>query len=440
MEQFFEPSKLKEIVGNQTLIESLKKWLKSYDSELKIEKKFKPKKSKFKRAALISGPVGIGHTLITKLLAKELKYMMVVFDCSNCKATRPKINENTGSNGMVYISEIQVSKALFPKIIVFETGSAITGTMATQIINLVKKTQVPIIINCNDPYPLKTLSNYCMPIKLRRPTKIQIINYLLSKKMINESEKQKTEQLIDTQGADIRHIVNSIRYKASPNKDIDGQFNMFSATEAIFNDESMEIRTAAFWEDYMMVPLMVQQNYIYDSKKYDTFSKEKQLSIMENVANAAEALSDYQISSSGTGPSSWSMLPINCYLVIRACSISKKKISSFPGPQFPQMLGKGSTERSNREKLGLRAKNIHVNPTEYRLDYVSFIYKFFMSLLESGNKDDIQKAIDLLNNQKLTRDDFFDIIEKVILKPIEIPSKNKSAFTRAYNKAIKLGS
>ena len=57
-----------------------------------------------------------------------------------------------------------------------------------------------------------------------------------------------------------------------------------------------------------------------------------------------------------------------------------------------------------------------------------------MSLLGSGNKDDIQKAIDLLNSQKLTRDDFFDLVEKVVLKPIEVPSKNKSAFTRAYNK------
>jgi DNA polymerase III delta prime subunit len=428
----YEPEKLKDVVGNQTLIQSLKKWLESYDSELKIQKKSKVKKSRFKRAALISGPVGIGHTLITKLLAKEMKYMMIVFDCSNCKSTRPKIESSSAI--INYISEIQVSKALFPKIIVFETGSAITGTMSTQIVNLIKKTQIPIIINCNDPYPLRTLGNYCMPIKLRRPTKIQIINYLLSKKMIKESEKQKTEQLIDSQGADMRHIINSVRYKTNPNKDIDGQFNMFSATEAIFNDESMDRRTAAFWEDYMMVPLMVQQNYIYDSKKYDSFSKEKHISIMENVANAAEALSDYEISSSGTGPSSWSMLPINCYLVIRACNISKKKISSFPGPQFPQMLGKGSTQRSNREKLGLKAKDIHVGPSAYRLDYVSFIYKFFMTLLESGTKDDLQKAIDLLNSQKLTRDDLFDLIEKVILKPIDVPSKNKSAFTRAYNK------
>ena len=70
-------------------------------------------------------------------------------------------------------AENQVSKALFPKIVVFETGSAITGTMATQIISLIKKTQVPIIINCNDPYPLKTLANYCLPIKLKRPTKIR---------------------------------------------------------------------------------------------------------------------------------------------------------------------------------------------------------------------------------------------------------------------------
>ena len=85
--------------------------------------------------------------------------------------------------------------------------------------------------------------------------------------MIKESEKQKTEQMIDSQGADMRHIVNSVRYKSGPSKDIDGQFNLFSATEAIFNDESMERRTAAFWDDYMMVPLMVQQNYVYSSKK-----------------------------------------------------------------------------------------------------------------------------------------------------------------------------
>ena len=91
-------------------------------------------------------------------------------------------------------------------------------------------------------------------------------------------------------------------------------------------------------------------------KKYDTFSDNRKLSIMNNIANAAKALTDYDISSSGTGPSSWSMLPINCFLVIRAATISQKRISPFPGPQFPMMLGRGSTERSNREKLGLKSK------------------------------------------------------------------------------------
>ena len=151
MTQSFEPTKLKDVVGNKTLIEALKKWLGSYNSELKIDKKLNSKKtktkSKFKRAALVSGPVGIGHTLITKLLASELKYKLIVFDCSNCKATRPKIRENSGSNGMTYISEIQVSKALFPKIVVFETGSAITGTIGdTNYFPLLRKPRFLLLL------------------------------------------------------------------------------------------------------------------------------------------------------------------------------------------------------------------------------------------------------------------------------------------------------
>jgi hypothetical protein len=117
--------------------------------------------------------------------------------------------------------------------------------------------------------------------------------------------------------------------------------------------------------------------------------------------------------------------------------MSKKKISPFPGPKFPEILGKGSKMRSNSSKLTICSKYVKISPKAFRLDYVSHIYTIFMNILIKGTKDDINNAVKLLKDLHMTRDDFFDIIEKVIMKTIAVPSKNKSAFTRAYNKSVK---
>lgn len=427
------PTHSSKILGNQPDISKLGIWLKTYDQELK---KFKAKKlKKFNQAAMISGPVGIGHSLIVKLLAKEHKYRIITFDCSNCKGTRPKNRESNGSkmlDDMVYVSEIQVSKSpLLKKLILFETGDAINGTISREIINLIKKTHIPIIINCNDPYPLRTLSNYCFHIKLKRPTKVQIVNYLVSNKLIKSSEREKVLKEIETQGSDVRHILNSYEHGVKPAKDTGGQLNLFTATEKIFNEDSLKKKEEAFWEDYSMIPMMVQQNYI-PSNASDS-------SKLNNLANASEALSDYALVDRYTGPGSWSMLPLSAYLVIRAVFLSKRRISSFPGPKFPESLGKGSSQRSNMEKLSDKSKNINMNISVigYRLDFIPFIYRYFMTLVDSGTKEDLLKAILFLKKQGLTRDDLFDLIEKVTLEKITIESKKKSAFTRTYNKYFK---
>jgi replication factor C subunit 1 len=431
---FPEIKNLKEVLGNQPSIDILKKWLSTFDSELK---KLKAKKLKnFSRAALISGPTGIGHTLITKLLSKEYSYKIITFDCSCCKPTKPKTKEPLDS--VTYISEIQVSKSFFKKLIVFESGSSITGAMSTQLINLIKKTQVPIIINCNDPYPLKTLSNYCLHIKLKRPSKIQIVNYLIDKKIVPENEKETVLKEIETQGSDIRHIVSSYIHGITPSKDSNGQLNLFTATEQIFNSDSFKEKENAFWEDYSMVPLMVQQNYIRDPTRYSEYTPEKQLETLESIAEASDSLSDYEVVSEKAGPGSWSLLPMCCSLIIRTTILSNKKVSSFPGSiQFSEYLGRYSRERSLRERNTELAKQVHMSPIEYRLTIVPFLYSYFMNLLNIGSKETIEKAFLLLKKYHLTRDDLFDVIEKSCLDKITIESKKKSAFTRYYNKVNK---
>lgn len=435
MKKEYEPQKSTEILGNQPSIAILGKWLKTYDKDFK---NFKNKKTKkFDRAAMISGPVGIGHSLIVKLLAKENGYRVITFDCTMCKGTRPKNKESDRTQDFTaYISEIQVSKTLLKKIILFDTGDAINGTMSKELVKLVKKSQIPIIINCNDPYSLKTLANSCLHIKLKRPTKIQIVNYLVSKKLVKSSEKEDALTHIETQGSDVRHILNSYIYGVKPSKDINGQLNLFSATEKIFNSDSLKEKEEAFWQDYAMIPMMVQQNYINNSKKFDDYDISKKSIVIKNLADSSEALSEYAVADRNTGPNSWAMLPVNGYLVIRAVYLSKRKLG-FPGPRFPESLGRGSSQRSHIEKIALKAKLQKVTTNSYRMDFLPYIYSTFMKFLQSGESEDMLKAIIFLKNNNLTRDDFFDLIEKISFKKIDLESKKKSAFTRAYNKYYK---
>ena len=397
-----------KIIGHKTPYETLGKWLSKFNSE------------NFK-AVIISGPPGIGHTILTEFIANKFKYKLISYDCCDLKVVKPKTKSEIDNN-ITYISDIEpiiVQKSFFvSNIFCFETGDVISGSLITSIGSLIDKTKNPIIINCNDSYHLKSLTKKCLEISLKRPSKTSISKLLLEKKLIKKTANlPRIEKMIEGQGNDIRHIITSLKIGMKPDKDINGRFNLFTATSTIFNKKaSLNKREQAFWEDYSMIPLMVQQNYISPNSN------------IGDISFAADTLSILDISEKYAGNKTWSLLPINAYLTIGSAKLSRTKISPFPGPKFSEYLGKNSTQRSKKNKLD----EIKTKFPEKR-ENLSFLYEIFVIYVNSKK---LKEAFDLLNAYNLSRDDMIETIGSMSLNGIgtSIGSKQKSAFTRYYKK------
>ena len=92
----YKPKKVSELIGNQEAIKKLQDWLQKWKVELKkqmaamaqaAQKKGKGGKPKeMKKAALLSGPPGIGKTSAATLVAEALGYEVLEFNASSVRS------------------------------------------------------------------------------------------------------------------------------------------------------------------------------------------------------------------------------------------------------------------------------------------------------------------------------------------------------------------
>lgn len=427
-----EPQNSKDIIGNTKLIKEFKEWIES-----SINSPNSPKK-----AALVSGPMGIGKTLSIELISKELKIKPLIFEPSMCKAKIPATGKE--EYDFTYISKIKCDINPFIKrMIIFENGDSLSGTLVKEIITLISNTKIPIIIVCNDSYPLKTLATHCIEFKFRRPTKVQIRKYLQNLKLIKQDANcERVEKMITEQGNDIRHIINSIKFQISGNKDSDGKMDVFKATQNMFDkDLSLNEKMTAYFEDYMMVPLMIQENYI--KLRRNLMSHSESLNNLKNISKAADGLCDYDTASTYSGPGNWSLLNLTGILSIRAASLSKIRVGRA---NFSRMLGKNSARKSNLNKITdiLINSGSKMTKISYRLDFIPIYCSIIDNKLQNSElqSDKNEKElmikniiIDYFKAYNVSRDDFFDLFKKIELQDcIKLDTKTKSAFTRIYKK------
>lgn len=85
----YHPSRISDLVGNPTSIKKLKDWLAAWKPDTKKEK-----------AALLSGPPGVGKTSSATIVSRELGYEVIEFNASDTrskKAIEQHISELLGN-------------------------------------------------------------------------------------------------------------------------------------------------------------------------------------------------------------------------------------------------------------------------------------------------------------------------------------------------------
>ncbi|KAG1706715.1 hypothetical protein DVH05_027569 [Phytophthora capsici] len=469
----YKPQTLDHMIGNVELGKKLMVWLKDWEAvHVKGTKKIpfttKLSENRGAKTVLLSGPPGIGKTTIANLVARQCG-----FECTelNASDTRSKKMLQTGLKDVLGTQALQFgvpsgkSKErmhLARRVIIMDEVDGMSGGDrggTAELIQLIKKSKTPIICICNDrqSQKVRSLANHSFDLRMRRPTKVQIGKRLMEiglKEGLN-MEKNAIEEAADRCGNDIRQLLTQMQRwrltttkityadmvnpSSQHNKDESLRLNPFSATQQIFQrDISFDARNEAYFVDYDLMPLMVQENYIQSIMNNKTSSDEN----LEKAMYASEFISESDLLNTYVRVEQrWDLLTKQAAMNVGACVYS----AGFIGhPEFSKWLGKNSSASKSKRllsELSVRMRSHASGSREViRLDYVPYMKEILLKKLLSGD-DNISEVIELLDECEITREDLTESMESFKFPGIkrhsysELDTKAKTAFTRMYNKA-----
>ncbi|KAI5775555.1 RFC1 [Gulo gulo luscus] len=482
----YKPTSLKTIIGQQgdqscanKLLRWLQNWHRSPSEDTKRAKfgKFAGKDdgSSFK-AALLSGPPGVGKTTTASLVCQELGYSYVELNASDTRS-KNSLKEivaeslnNTSITGF-YSSgtahSVSTKHALIMDEVDGMAGNEDRGGIQ-ELIGLIKHTKIPIICMCNDRnHPkIRSLVHYCFDLRFQRPRVEQIKGAMMSiafKEGLKIPPPAMNEIILGA-NQDIRQVLHNLsmwcaRSKAltydqakadshRAKKDIRlGPFDVarkvFAAGEETAHMSLMD-KSDLFFHDYSIAPLFVQENYVHVKPVAAGGDMKKHLMLLSRAADSIcdGDLVDRQIRSK----QNWSLLPTQAiYASVLPGELMRGYMTQFP--TFPSWLGRhSSTGKHDRivQDLALHMSlRTYSSKRTVNMDYLSHIRDALVQPLTSQGVEGVQDVIALMDAYYLMKEDFENIMEISSWggKPSpfsKLDPKVKAAFTRTYNKEVHL--
>ena len=298
----------------------------------------------------------VGKTTTATLVAKELGRDVLELNASDTrskKSLQEQLGDVTGSHVLSFAPKNNVKKGSSDQskknrcIIMDEVDGMGAGDRSgmSELIQMIKKSKVPIICICNDrqSQKLKSLVPYCLDLKYRRPTKGIIARRAIqiAKMHSLEIEQNAAEALAESCGNDIRQVLNALQMwgsgnrrtmtyadysaqKNAINKDESLRVSLFDATKLIVEgsrgDDSFWKRYDAFFVDYSFIGLLVHQNYIkVITPQYLRIKAAKSVTaeekLLERMSAATDTMSDFDLVEGGLrGEQNWGVSDTYTYL------------------------------------------------------------------------------------------------------------------------------
>jgi replication factor C subunit 1 len=474
----YAPTALNQICGNKATVEKLQRWLQRFPKSLKTNFKLAgPDGTGSFRAIMLHGPPGIGKTTAAHLVAKLEGYDVVE---SNASDTRSKKLVEEGLRGVLSTNSLNGYFAGGGKKV--ETGKKkmvlimdeVDGMSAGDrggvgaLAAVCKKTEVPMILICNDRRlpKMKPFDYVTFDLPFRRPTVDQIRSRIMTI-AFREGLKMPPpviNALIEGSHADIRQVVNMISTAKLDQEAMD--FNkgkemskawqkhvilkpwditskilgggMFASSSTATLNDKIEL----YFNDHEFSPLMLQENYLgtnpINSLSYS--GKEKQLKLLELASDAADSISDGDLVDRMIHGSQqhWSLMPTHAvFSFVRPASFVSGSMAGHQ-TRFTTWLGKNSSQG----KLTRLVKEIQAHMRlrssgdrhEVRQQYIPVLWQQLVKRLEEDGKDAVPEIIELMDSYFLTKDDFDAIMElgvgPMVQDRIKIASQDKATFTR----------
>ncbi|KAI8352966.1 replication factor RFC1 C terminal domain-containing protein [Mortierella sp. GBAus27b] len=497
----YRPVEIKDICGNKAPVERLTKWLSSWHDNYKLD--FKPenknKGSKEKddsgkfRAALISGPPGIGKTTAAHLVGKSLGFNIVEFNASDTRSKKSldaevrDLLDNQSlagyfqgtcpaeGKGKAAASEIDPSMSKKQLIIMDEVDGMSGGDRGgvAQLILFIKKTHVPIICICNDRQSpkVRSLTNYCFDLRFQRPQPNLVRSRLMSilYKEGRTIPGNVLDKVVSGAQSDIRQVLNILSAWSLTRTTMDYDegtalskasekyvaLNPFQIAEQLlvetnYRGLSLPDKFDLYFNDYQLSPLMIQENYI---RMNPTTARgdPSGLEAIELMSKAADSLSDSDLVDTMIhGAQHWSLMQVHAaFSCVRPSffvhgSMRPGSGSGYgPMMQFPGYLGQYSkSSKYNRlmKDLQIRMRlKISGDKNEVRQSYLPVLFSSLSQPLIDNGTSAIPDLIKFMDGYYLTREDWDTVLELGIGRNDgeralgQIPTATKAAFTKTYN-------
>nr|XP_033803251.1 replication factor C subunit 1 isoform X3 [Geotrypetes seraphini] len=483
----YKPTSIKGIIGqqgDQSCVNKLIRWLKNWHSNnVSDDKKAAGKFNKHGgkddgfglKAALLSGPPGVGKTTTAVLVCEELGYSYVELNASDTRSknSMKEIVAESLSNTSIKDFYSGASQSVSMKhVLIMDEVDGMAGNEdrggIQELIGLIKHSKIPIICMCNDRnhQKIRSLANYCYDLRFYRPRVEQIKGAMMS---IAYKEGLKIpppamNEIILAANQDIRQVLHNLSMWCARNKSLnydqakddanrakkDIKLGPFDVVRKVFTsgEETSHMtlidKSDLFFHDYSLAPLFVQENYLYVTPTAAGGDMKKHLLLLSRTADSIcdGDLVDRRIRSSQT----WNLLPTQAiYASVIPGELMRGYMSLFPN--FPSWLGKYSStgkhdrilqELSMHVCLRTRASKGAVN-----MDYLSHMRDALVRPLAFHGVEGIQDAVSFMDTYYLMKEDVENIMDACSWggKPSpfsKLDPKVKSAFTRCYNKETHL--
>uniref|UniRef100_A0A182QRJ2 Replication factor C subunit 1 n=1 Tax=Anopheles farauti TaxID=69004 RepID=A0A182QRJ2_9DIPT len=478
----YKPSSTKQIIGQigansnvQKLTVWLSSWYKNNDGTKKHAKPnpwAKNDSGAAYKAALLSGPPGVGKTTTATLVCKELGFDTVEFNASDTRSKRllkEEVSELLNSKSLAGYFGGRSDKVSSKHVLLMDEVDGMAGNEdrggMQELIALIKDSHIPVICMCNDRnHPkIRSLVNYCFDLRFSRPRVEQIKGAMMS---VCFKEQLKLapgvlEEIIAGTGGDVRQTLNHLAlYSAgksmaaslsvdsakkqadSSKKDIKiGPWDVIRKVFSAEDHKTMTLNDKAdlFFHDYNIAPLFVQENYL------KVQPKAPRTEWLDRIALTADSLSrgdmvDRRIRSS----MAWSLLPVQA--MYSSVMPGEFMEGHFTGQiNFPGWLGKNS--KSNKRKRLAQEIHDHTRVATsgsrlaIRLDYAPHLLRTIVQPLQQRGSEGVHDSLEVIKEYRLLREDIDSLVELSTWPKRKSPmdsvdGKVKAALTRAYNKEI----
>uniref|UniRef100_A0A8C2H093 Replication factor C subunit 1 n=1 Tax=Cyprinus carpio TaxID=7962 RepID=A0A8C2H093_CYPCA len=478
----YRPRSLKNLIGQQgdqscanKLLRWLQNWHKHHSGITKAPAKFgkfgsKDDGSGFK-AALLSGPPGVGKTTTAALVCEELGYSYVEMNasCTRSKNSLKEVIAESLNNTSIKNFYTGASQTVSSKhVLIMDEVDGMAGNEdrggIQEMIGLIKQSKIPIICMCNDRnhQKIRSLANYCYDLRFQRPRVEQIKGAVMS---IAFKEGLKIpppalNEVILASNQDIRQVLHNLSMWAAKDKVMtydqakadansarkDMKLGPFDVCRKVFasGEESAHMtlidKSDLFFHDYSLAPLFVQENYLHVRPAAAGGNLKNHLVLLSKTADSIcdGDLVDKQIRSR----QAWSLLPTQAiYASVLPGELMRGYMSQFP--TFPSWLGKFSSAGKHSRIIQELASHMSLKTLSSKeainLDYLPYLRSAVLEPLQSQGSEGAGQSVQLMDDYDLIKEDVDNMMEISTWggQPdpySKLDSKVKAAFTRAYNK------